>query len=300
MSENLSRLKQTIINARGSEGERWFNDLPQTIEKLKKHWALTQIKPVTNMSWHYVAFAEQNGKPVVLKFGADEKSIYGEYQALKHYNSQGMIEVLDYYQPLNALLLARAVPGGMLKEEDRHVIEAYAEVVKKLSSNHPIKHPFLHVRDWCQVIDEMNDTRIPTEYILKAKGIRQWLLDSMRHEYLCHGDLHLENILQHQDEWVAIDPKGIIGEMAFEAAAFDLIREDESHAVNITLIINQRIIELAKTLEIEEKRLTAWIFLRIMLSIQWFIEDSGNPDRMLKMADIVYPILLSMEHPYGE
>ena len=146
MSENLSRLKQTIINARGSEGERWFNDLPQTIEKLKNHWALTQIKPVTNMSWHYVTFAEQSGKPVVLKFGADEKTINDEYQALKHYNGLGMIEVLDYYQPLNALLLARAVPGGMLKEEDCHVIEAYAEVVKKLSSKHPIKHPFLHVR----------------------------------------------------------------------------------------------------------------------------------------------------------
>jgi streptomycin 6-kinase len=80
--------------------------------------------------------------------------------------------------------------------------------------------------------------------------------------------------------------------MAFEAAAFDLIREDETHAVNITLIINQRIIELAKTLEIEEKRLISWMFLRGMLSIQWFIEDSGNPDRMLKMADMVYPILM--------
>jgi streptomycin 6-kinase len=190
MKHNFLGLRQTIINARGSEGERWFNDLPQTIEKLKKHWALTQIKPVTNMSWHYFAYAEQNGKPVVLKFGADEKTIYDEYQALKHYNSQGMIEVLDYYQPLNALLLARAVLGSMLKEEDGHIIEANAELVKKLSSNHPIKHPFLHVKDWCQVIDEMNDLRIPSEYILKAKDIRQWLLDSMRHEHLCHGDLH--------------------------------------------------------------------------------------------------------------
>jgi streptomycin 6-kinase len=281
MNGNLSRLKQTIINARGSEGERWFNDLPQTIEKLKKHWALTCIKPVTNMSWHYVAFAEKNEQPVVLKFGADEKTIYDEYQALKHFNGLGMIEVLDYYQPLKALLLARAVPGAMLKEEDRYVIEAYAEVVKKLSSNHPIQHQFLHVRDWCQVIDEMNDPRIPTEYILKAKGVRQWLLDSMRHEYLCHGDLHLENILKHQDEWVAIDPKGIIGEMAFEAAACDLIFENLATGIH----------QLAKALDIDEQRLIAWIFLRIMLSVQWFIEDNGNPYRMLKMADNIFPLL---------
>jgi streptomycin 6-kinase len=292
MNKNLEKLRQTIINSKGREGELWFNNLPIILQKLEKHWSLKNIEPVSNMSWHYVAFAKQNGQPVVLKFGVDEKTIHDEYQALKHFNSYGMIQVLDYYQPLNALLLARAIPGRILKEESNHVIDIYADVVQKLSAHHPTKYPFLHVSEWCQVIDEMNDSRIPAEYILQAKVVRQWLLASMHQGYPCHGDLHLENIIQDKDTWLAIDPKGIIGEMAFEAAAFDLIQDNENIRENLTPLIEQRIYQLAQALNLDKRRLVAWIFLRMMLSIQWFIEDQGNPARMLNMTHHVYPILM--------
>jgi streptomycin 6-kinase len=269
--------------------------LTQFLQKLKQHWTLDNIEAVSNMSWHYVAFTEQKGQALVLKFGADEKTIHNEYQVLKHFNSVGMIAVLDYYQPLNALLLSRAIPGITLKEESRNVIDIYAAVVKKLSENHQIKYPFLHVRDWCQVIDEMNHLRIPSEYILKAKFLRKYLLETANQEYLCHGDLHLENIIKHQDEWVAIDPKGIVGEMAFEVAAFDLIKDNESNSDNLSSLMTQRIDQLAQALNLDKNRLVAWIFLRIMLSIQWLIEDKENPDQMLKMADRVYPFLRQLK-----
>jgi len=35
-----------------------------------------------------------------------------------------------------------------------------------------------------------------------------------------HGDLHHFNILSSGDRWLAIDPKGIIGEPEFEPAAY--------------------------------------------------------------------------------
>lgn len=292
---SLNHLKKTIINANGQAGERWYNNLLYTIKNLATHWSLSNIQPVLNMSWNYVAFAEQNDHRVVLKISADAKTIEHEYQALHHFSGVGVIKIIDYYPKLQALLLEQAVPGCLLKNDHSHdiqtVMQIYADVVKKLSLPTPAEHTFQHAKDWCKVIDDMNDPRIPTKYIHKAKEIRKWLFDIVTHEYICHGDLHLENIIKHEKQWLAIDPKGIVGEMAFEAAAFDLLNEDENNISDVTNLLKERIQQLASALSLNEERLKAWIFLRIMLSIQWSVEDKGDPTKMLKMADNIYPLM---------
>ncbi len=297
---SLSKLKKTVVNANGQSGEIWYKNLPITIKFLEKHWSLNNIQPVSNMSWNYVAFAEQNNHPVVLKIGADAKSINDEYQALHHFSGIGMVTVIDYYPKSHAFLLDRAIPGTLLKNDMpksiKTVMQIYSDIVKKLSLPTPSEHTFQHAKNWCAVIDDMNDLRVPIQYIHKAKEIRQWLFDTVTHEYICHGDLHLENIIKHKKQWLAIDPKGIIGEMAFETAAFDLLNEHENNISNVTNLLKQRIQQLASTLNLNEERLTAWIFLRIMLSIQWFIEDKGDPTKMLKMADNIYPLILTMSY----
>lgn len=37
---------------------------------------------------------------------------------------------------------------------------------------------------------------------------------------MLHVDLHHDNILQNGNEWLVIDPKGVVGEPAYEVAAF--------------------------------------------------------------------------------
>lgn len=46
------------------------------------------------------------------------------------------------------------------------------------------------------------------------------LMSNQGEPVLLHGDLHHYNILQRQSEWLAIDPKGIIGEREFEIGTF--------------------------------------------------------------------------------
>ena len=152
---------------------------------------------------------------------------------------------------------------------------------------------YTHVSAWCSVIDTVNDARVPVNYIKKSKDLRDTLLSSIPEAYLCHGDLHLENIIQHNDTWLAIDPKGVIGEMAFEAAAFDLLTEQEFENVgNLSCeIIKSRIVLLANMLNIDFYRLIAWIFLRTIISAQWFIEDNGDPSRRLALSHKIYSIL---------
>ncbi|MAP24643.1 MAG: hypothetical protein CMM87_03820 [Rickettsiales bacterium] len=45
----------------------------------------------------------------------------------------------------------------------------------------------------------------------KGEKLRQNLLDATAETFVLHGDLHLDNILSHNNNWVAIDPKGSRG-----------------------------------------------------------------------------------------
>jgi streptomycin 6-kinase len=107
-----------------------------------------------------------------------------------------------------------------------------------------------------------------------------------------HGDLHQDNILKNQDKYIAIDPKGIVGEIGFEAAKFDFIQECElDNLNNIPDIYKQRISLLADKLNFDYKRLSEWVFVRMILGAAWFIEDNGDPTETLIMAENVYKIL---------
>ena len=293
----MSQLEKNIANAFGDKGKKWLSSLDQTITSLQKHWSLTELEPVKNMSWNYVALAIQNNNPVVLKIGCDEQTIRSEYQALQHFAGHGAIKVIDIQNDYNSLLLEQAVPGHILKnhhpQKSQDTIHVYAEVIKKIASQPKSQHAFQHVSQWCEVIDTIQDERIPKHFIITAKELRAALLQNLQNEYLCHGDLHLENIIQHKTNWLSIDPKGIIGDIAFEAAAFDLISDAElKDPSTASSKIIERINQLSTALELDSTRLLAWVFLRIMISIQWFIEDNGDPTRMLTAAHAVYPLLI--------
>ncbi len=105
-----------------------------------------------------------------------------------------------------------------------------------------------HMSTWCKAIDRISDPRIASRLIDKAHALKLMLLSTVKKEYLCHADLHLENIIQQGDSWVVIDPKGIIGEMVFEAAAFDLLNTEDI-ITHVTL--------LADALQLEFNRLLA-------------------------------------------
>lgn len=53
---------------------------------------------------------------------------------------------------------------------------------------------------------------------VEAAGIAQRLLDGQRDVRPLHGDLHHDNIMQGPRGWLAIDPKGVMGDPGFDAA----------------------------------------------------------------------------------
>lgn len=292
----MNKFEKNITNSYGQAGISWLISLSNIIESSCKKWNLSNVNPVEIMNWNFVALAMKNSNlPVILKISYNKELILDEYSALSHFDGDGAIRVHDIDTESNALLLERAIPGYSLKNshflEIEEKINIYTDVVKKLIRKKLPDRNHVHVKDWCSVIDRITDPRISKSFLAKAIKLRSALLSNIQHEYLCHGDLHLENILQTRSSWVAIDPKGIIGEIAFEASAFDLISEDEMNDVSSISTIIDRLTRIATRLEISYVRLISWVFLRVVISAQWFVEDNGDPAKMLGLAEHIYPLI---------
>ena len=293
----MKTLSKNAINVWGDKGKRWLKQLPEILSTLTCYWKLSDITPVNNMTYNYVAKAMQNENvPVVIKISCDKQLIENEHFALSYFDGKGSVRVLDVYADLNAMLIEQAIPGMLLKAHQainiNKTIDIYADVIKELASQNGEVNSANHVRQWCQAIDRIDDKRIDVNYIQKAQELRDYLLGSVEHEYLCHGDLHLENIISHADKWLSIDPKGVVGEIAFEASAFDLIHKSEwAYPELIPSKVINRVNLLADVIGVDKSRLLGWIFLRIIISAQWFIEDNDSPDEMLSLASIFYPML---------
>jgi streptomycin 6-kinase len=93
-----------------------------------------------------------------------------------------------------------------------------------------------------------------------------------------HGDLHQDNILAAQRmPWLGIDPKGVIGEPAYEVGA--LLRNffpDLWQTENPGEVLARRVDVLAEELGFDRERIRGWGIYQAVLSAWWSVEDEGQ------------------------
>ena len=92
--------------------------------------------------------------------------------------------------------------------------------------------------------------------------------------------LHHDNILAaERAPWLAVDPQGVVGEPAFEAAA--LLRNPLAHVRNwpdLAPRTARRLDILAERTGLDRQRLAGWALAGAVLSAWWNVEDHGRFD----------------------
>ena len=281
-----------IISIYGEKGKAWIDELPQIVSAISSRLDLRDLKEVTNLTYNYVLSGFQGDDPIILKLGLDNEALVREAFALRYFEGCGAVHVLA--EDKGMLLLERAVPGASLKNyfpnREQESIEIACVVMQKLHQvNIPENHNFPHIKDWLTALDK--DWSIPDGYLKKARKLRGQLLKTTGPDVLLHGDLHHDNILQNGNDLVVIDPKGVIGEPAYEVAAFirnpipELLTRAE--APNI---IQGRIARFAEALEMSERRIIDWCFVQAVLAWVWALEDSCDTtyfEQLTKIFDKV-------------
>jgi len=282
-------LHSNIISIYGEQGEVWLNELPQLVTAISSKHGLRDLQEVTNLTYNYVLSGFQGDNPIILKLGLDNAGLKREALALKCFAGCGAVKVLA--EDNGILLLERAVPGTSLKsyfpDREQESIEIVCGVMKKLhQANITATHNFPHVKDWLTALD--NDWNIPNHYLQKAKKLRDELLQTSEVDVLLHGDLHHDNILQNGNDWLVIDPKGVIGEPAYEVAAFirNPIPELLNHA-DAPNIIHNRVTRFAAALELPERRIIDWCFVQTVLAWVWALEDGCDIGYWERLVEVL-------------
>lgn len=284
----MKTFHSNIISIYGEKGRQWQENLPNLVAQLGNTYGLSNLKPVNNLSYNYVLSGFQGPQPIILKLGLDIDGFKREAAALMAFSGFGVVEILSENKGL--LLLECAVPGVSLKshfpENDDEAINITANVIKRLhKAPMPSPNAFPHIKDWLEALD--GDLEIPVHTLQKARKIRDNLLKTAEADILLHGDLHHDNILQNGNDWVVIDPKGIIGEPAYEVAAF--IRNPIPELLideNAQKIILNRVSRFARILELSSQRILDWCFVQAILTWVWALEDSCDTSYFQQLTKI--------------
>ena len=220
--------------------------------------------------------ARYRGEPAVLKMTNEPEERAGP-AALRWWNGEGAVRVL--LQEGGVAVLERA--GETLRQaiagDDARATSVICDVIDRLHRRGRLEPPpagFPSLRGWMRSL--FHDTHPRFE---EARRYAARLLDADREPVLLHGDLHAENILRGgSGEWLAIDPKGVVGPRAFDYCnLFTNWTLDESLAN-----FDARLDRVVQRAEVERSEMLQWIAAWSALSGIWHVEDGDD-------AEAAYP-----------
>ena len=260
----------------------------KVLEELTHNHNLTHLIPLSASGANQLYSGMQDNQPIVLKISDDTAILAREAAALRAFSGYGVVKLLAYQK--GVLLLERAVPGTLLEsyfpQKDKTALVVACDLINRLhQAPIPHDHDFPDLKQWLTPLDQQWD--IPQNYLNKARQLRDQLLATSTAPVLLHGDLHHHNIVQHGTHWIVIDPKGIIGEPAYEIAAFIRNPLPELLALDKAAdIINDRINEFAGHLEMPKKRILDWCFVQSVLAWTWALEDKWDVEHFKHLTAI--------------
>jgi streptomycin 6-kinase len=221
-----ARLRE-CASRRGAEAIRWLDRLPAHVAELEQAWSLTTQRAFDHdgeVSWVAPARLE-DGSEAVLKIGIPSRSTRHEADALRFWNGQGAVRLLQVSEDGYSLLLERCVPGTdlwSLGEEQGNAVGA--ERLRCLWREPPPAAPFVPlselVDEWCEALPrEAPAAGYDAALVAEAIELARELVASQEQIVLLHGDFHPANVLAAAREpWLAIDCQPLVGEPAYDLA----------------------------------------------------------------------------------
>ena len=126
----------------------------------------------------------------------------------------------------------------------------------------------------------------------KAAQIARDLLSDPVLPVALHGDLHHDNILSGPRGWLAIDPKGVSGDPAYEPANAFRNPEGLGERLFDPVRLHDMAAQLAHRLDLPPQRLLAWAAAHCALSTRWSLADGQDITQDLRLL----PLLLTAAH----
>lgn len=227
----------------------------------------------------------QDGAPAMLKLPEVEDERRG-YLPLEYWNGDGAARLLARSENGEAMLIERAIGkrslAAMARSGANGDDEATAILCDAIAGlqkpRGPIPIGLIPLDAWFK--DLFPAAARHGGLLARAAAEASALLPTQRDILPLHADLHHDNVLDFEDRgWLAIDPKSVIGDRAFEYTILfcdpDLADPEPPAAVAPGAFERRLEIVLAKS-GLERERLLRWIIAWCGLSASWFLEDEDS------------------------
>lgn len=175
-----------------------------------------------------------------------EEQVSGYLAAVRLSGNAGP-RVHEFDPETGSLLMDRVVPGTTLAEAEMEdeacwsVVHGFARQIRSLDP---------------EGLMRLDD------YVDKDHPLCRRLLATSPPGVFLHGDLHHGNILRGREGWVVIDPKGLVGDPAFEAVSFLSNPEWLSEVPELKAFLRGRVQMIAGDTGYDPWRLCAWNLAR--------------------------------------
>lgn len=267
------------------------------VRELSARWELRLGAPFGGGCVAYVAPAERaDGSRAVLKISFVDDETRHEAEALAIWAGRGAVLLLDRDEALGAMLLERLEPGTALRDyPDRGAVIGIAcRLLRRLRTPLEPGHPFALVAslasDWTDDLPEQFEQAgrpFPASYIDLAAGLCRELAVPGEPVMLVNRDFHLGNVLAAAREpWLAIDPKPLAGEPAFDTGHF--LRSSLSSDFTPDEV-ERLLTRLSTELELPPRRIAKWALVRSVENAIWGaetgLEDSKRDIRCAQVLE---------------
>lgn len=250
-------------------------------------WQLTNPRPLAQTATSHLFRVDYRGEPAVLKLltplGVKDESLGA--RTLAAWNGDGAVRLLAADDQAHLLEWIRGERLSSLVKDGRDAMatQIVGDVVARLHAYQgPLPPGLTPLREYFGSLFRQAH-RDPD---LAAGAVAaEALLVSNERVCLLHGDLHHDNLLHHpQRGWLAIDPKGVVGEPTFDLACVLLnpvwmpaVVEDGDRLGTMAQSLGQR-------LALPVGRILQFAFVYACLSVCWSWEDGDDPEPRLRMV----------------
>ncbi|MFD4661327.1 aminoglycoside phosphotransferase family protein [Kitasatospora sp. NPDC058444] len=263
-------LTNTVTATHGETGRQWLATLPAKAATHLAAWNLTPERTLDpGGSLSLVAYVHRDDlSPAVLKVGLPTPETAPEHAALTHWAGRGAVLLLDAAPAEGVLLLERLHGGIPLRSlaEPKAMLEA-TSLLHRLWTELPEGHPFPAVDQRIATTADLAErlgTADARQLVAEALDTARNLADSADESFLLHGDFHHGNVLAaDRSPWLAIDPRPLAGERAYDLARLALDRADTLvGSPGAPAAARRRLGRLSESLEVDRERLHGWTLFR--------------------------------------
>ncbi|MET8689771.1 aminoglycoside phosphotransferase family protein [Streptomyces sp. NPDC004732] len=262
----------------GEPGRAFIAALPARVREFVDRWDLTlDGDPMHGMAALVLPVRRADGMPAAVKFQLLDEETEGEPVALRVWDGDGAVRLLDHDADTGTMLLERLDSARMLSTmaDTRKAVLVIAELLARLTAT-PAPEGMRGLGDIAaEMVDDLPGAlkaiADPAERAIVERcggAVREVMGEPG--DRMLHWDLHFENVLASDREpWLAIDPKPLAGDPGFDLwPAIDNKFDADD--------VLWRFDAMTEVLGLDRERARAWTLGRVLQNALWEVED-GRP-----------------------